>query len=234
MAIFASCRALDQVRNTICYPRLNVKIVATHGGITVGEDGATHQAIEDISIMRAIPNMTVIIPCDAVETKKAIRAVVEYIGPAYVRLGRDAVPLVTTMDTPFTIGKAVVMKEGNDLALCATGIMVGAALEAARQLEGGGISARVVNFHTVKPIDEEMIIRTAKEAKAIISLEENTIIGGLGGALAEVISREALGPLIRIGIRDTFAESGKPAELLAKYGLSVEHVIEVARKTLDQ
>jgi transketolase len=232
MAVFASCRALDQIRNSICYPKLNVKIVATHAGITVGEDGATHQSIEDISIMRALPNMTVVVPCDAIETKKAIRAVVKYAGPVYVRLGRDAVPDITTGDTPFEIGKALILREGNDIAIFATGIMVGTALEAAEELQQRQVSARVINLHTIKPIDEEMIIRTTKGFRAIISIEENTIIGGLGGALAEIVSREALCPLQRIGIRDTFAESGKPTELLNKYGLAVENIITVARKML--
>jgi transketolase len=232
MAVFASCRALDQIRNSICYPKLNVKIVATHAGITVGEDGATHQSIEDISIMRALPNMTVVVPCDAIETKKAIRAVVKYAGPVYVRLGRDAVPDITTGDTPFKIGKALILREGNDIAIFATGIMVGTALEAAEELQQRQVSARVINLHTIKPIDEEMIIRTTKGFRAIISIEENTIIGGLGGALAEIVSREALCPLQRIGIRDTFAESGKPTELLNKYGLAVENIITVARKML--
>lgn len=234
MAVFASCRALDQIRNTVCYPRLNVKIIATHGGITVGADGATHQSVEDISIMRSLPNMTVIVPSDSIETQKAIRAVADYTGPVYVRLGRDALPEVTAPESPFTIGRGLVLKEGKDIGIFACGIMVGTALEAADALAVEGISAKVIDMHTVKPLDEELILRTCKEVKAMISAEENNVLGGLGGGIAEIVSRHRGGPLAIIGIRDTFGESGTPKELLAKYGLNKESIIQTARELLSE
>ncbi len=231
-AVFATCRALDQVRNTIAYPRLNVKIVATHGGITVGADGPSHQSLEDMAIMRAIPNMIVIVPADAIETKKAVKESVKYEGPIYIRLGRAEVPIVTNKDSPFAIGEANVIQEGDDITIIACGIMVAVSLEAAQLLEKEGIKAKVVNMHTIKPIDEDLIIKVARETKAIVVAEEHNIIGGLGSAVAEILCNKIPTPFEQVGMRDTFAESGKPEELLAKHGLTANTIVDVARKVL--
>ncbi|MGV3026826.1 transketolase family protein [Clostridium thermobutyricum] len=233
-AMFAAGRAFEQIRNSICYPKLNVKICATHAGLTVGEDGASHQAIEDISLMRSIPNMTVINPSDAVETEAAIKAISEMNGPCYVRLGRAAVNVINDrQEYKFEIGKGVTLKEGNDLTIIATGIMVDAALEASEVLKEEGINARVINIHTIKPIDSELIIKAAKETGAIVTAEEHNIIGGLGSAVAEVVTENYPVPVLKVGVKDTFGESGKPNQLLEKYGLTSKDIIEISKKALN-
>lgn len=231
-AVFATGRAYDQIRNSIAYPKLNVKIVATHAGITVGEDGASHQAIEDVALMRVVPNMTVIVPADATETEKAVRAAVDYHGPVYIRLGRMALPVLFDQSYPFQIGRAVVLREGRDLTLIANGIMVAEALIAAEELEARGIQAGVFNMATVKPIDREAIIAAARASGAIVTAEEHSIIGGLGSAVAEVLAEECPVPLVRVGIQDTFGESGHPDELLPKYGLTAADLVTAAEKVL--
>ncbi|MDQ0150759.1 transketolase family protein [Eubacterium multiforme] len=233
-AMFAAGRAFEQIRNSICYPRLNVKICATHAGLTVGEDGASHQAIEDLSLMRSIPNMTVINPCDGVETDAVIKAVAEFNGPCYVRLGRAAVNIINDKDTyKFELGKGVTLKEGNDVTLVATGIMVDVALEAAEILAEEGIKARVINIHTLKPIDREILVKAAKETGAIVTAEEHSIIGGLGSAVSEVLTEEYPVPVLKVGVQDTFGESGKPNELLEAYGLTAKNVAEKAKKAMS-
>ncbi|MFD3155724.1 transketolase family protein [Haloimpatiens sp. FM7330] len=233
-AIFAAGRAFEQIRNSICYPKLNVKVCATHSGITVGEDGASHQAIEDISLMRSIPNMTVISPSDAVETEAAIRAIVEYNGPCYVRLGRSAVSVINdNPDYKFELGKAVKLREGKDATIVATGIMVEAALEAYNLLAEEGIKAEVINIHTIKPIDSESITESARKTGVVITVEEHNIIGGLGSAVCEVVSENHPVPVLRVGIKDTFGESGKPAQLLEKYGLTAKDIVKAVKKGLQ-
>lgn len=228
-AIFATGRAFEQVRNSICYPKLNVKIAATHAGLTVGEDGATHQAIEDLAIMRALPNMTVINPADGVEARKAVRAAALYKGPVYLRFGRLAVETIFDEDYEFEIGKGKVLKEGTDVAIIATGIMVGEALKAAEILEKDGKKAMVVNIHTLKPIDEEIILKAA-ECGAIVTAEEHTVMGGLGSAVAEVLAEKKPTPMRRIGIKDQFGQSGKPGELLKLYNLTAEDIVKAAKE----
>ncbi|WML36169.1 transketolase family protein [Clostridium sp. OS1-26] len=232
-AVFASGRAFEQIRNSICYPELNVKICATHAGITVGEDGASHQSIEDISLMRSLPNMTVISPSDAVETEAAIRAITEYKGPCYVRLGRSGVPVINdNSEYKFEIGKAITLREGKDAAIIATGIMVDAALEAYNTLAEEGIKVKVINIHTIKPIDKEAIIKAARETGVVITAEEHSIIGGLGSAVCEVLSENQPTPVVRVGVKDTFGESGKPAELLKAYGLTADDIVKAVKKGL--
>jgi transketolase len=233
-AVFAAGRAFEQIRNSIAYPRLNVKIGASHAGITVGEDGGSHQAVEDIAIMRAIPNMTVFVPADAVETNAAVRAAAAIDGPVYIRLGRLGVPVIHGDAFEFKPGRAVSLREGRDLTLVATGIMVAAALEAAEQLAAEGIEAAVLDVHTIKPLDEEAVIRAAKSTGAIVTAEEHSIIGGLGSAVAEVLAENCQVPLKRVGIKDSFGESGKPAELLEKYGLTAKHLIGAAKEVLKR
>lgn len=233
-AVFASGRAFEQIRNTICYPKLNVKICATHAGITVGEDGASHQSVEDISLMRSIPNMTVINPSDAVETEAAIRAIAEFNGPCYVRLGRAAVETIN--DNPeykFEIGKGITLREGKDATIIATGIMVEAALEAYNMLAEEGIKVKVVNIHTIKPIDTELIVKSAEETGVLITAEEHSVIGGLGSAVCEVVSENHPVPVMRVGVKDTFGESGKPAELLKAYGLTAEDIVKAVKKGIS-
>ena len=233
-AMFAAGRAFEQIRNSICYPKLNVKVCATHAGLTVGEDGASHQAIEDISLMRSVPNMVVINPADDIETEAAIKAVAEMEGPCYVRLGRMAVSRVNDeANYNFVIGKGITLAEGNDVAIIATGIMVEAALEAKGELAKEGINARVINIHTIKPIDEELIIKAAKETGVIVTAEEHSIIGGLGSAVAEVVSEKCPVPVLRVGVKDTFGESGKPNELLEKYGLTSNDIVNKVKKALE-
>jgi len=233
-AMFAAGRAFEQIRNSICYPKLNVKVCATHAGLTVGEDGASHQAIEDISLMRSIPNMIVINPCDAVETEAAILAVAEYNGPCYVRLGRLPVSVINdTENYKFEIGKGVTLSQGDDITIVATGMMVELALEAKEELAKEGINARVINIHTIKPIDKELLIKAAKETKTIVTVEEHSVIGGLGSAVAEVITEECPVPVLKVGIKDTFGESGKPNELLKVYGLTVEAIVEQSKKAIS-
>ena len=233
-AMFAAGRAFEQIRNSICYPKLNVKVCATHAGLTVGEDGASHQAIEDISLMRSVPNMVVINPADDIETEAAIKAVAEMEGPCYVRLGRMAVSRVNDeANYNFVIGKGITLAEGNDVAIIATGIMVEAALEAKGELAKEGINARVINIHTIKPIDEELIIKAAKETGVIVTAEEHSVIGGLGSAVAEVVSENCPVPVLRVGVKDTFGESGKPNELLEKYGLTSNDIVNKVKKALE-
>lgn len=233
-AIFATGRAFEQIRNSICYPKLNVKICATHAGITVGEDGASHQSIEDISLMRTLPNMTVINPSDAIETEAAIKAVMDYNGPCYIRLGRSGVSVINDNDDyKFEIGKGCVLREGKDATIIATGIMVEAALEAYNILAEEGIRVRVINMHTIKPIDEELIIKAARETKLIVTAEEHSVIGGLGSAVAEVVTSNSPVTVLRVGIKDVFGESGKPAELLKAYGLTAEEIVKTVKKGIN-
>jgi len=228
-AVFAAGRAFEQVRNSIAYPRLNVKIAATHAGLTVGEDGGSHQAIEDLALMRSLPNMTVINPADAKEAEEVIKAAVQYYGPVYIRLGRAAVKDIHNEHYQFNWGKGEILREGDDVGIIATGIMVEKALEAAKCLAGEGIQARVVNMHTIKPIDKNLILETAKKTGKIVTAEEHSVIGGLGSAVSEVLSQEYPVKQAMVGIQDSFGESGTPAELLEKYGLTVEHIVEAAR-----
>lgn len=233
-AMFAAGRAFEQIRNSICYPKLNVKVCATHAGLTVGEDGASHQAIEDLALMRSIPNMTVICPSDAVETEAAIKAIAKYDGPCYVRLGRAAVNVINDENTyEFKIGKGVTLEEGNDVTIIATGIMVDVALEAKEQLKNQGIIARVINIHTLKPIDKEILVKAARETGAIVTVEEHNIIGGLGSAVAEVLSEEIPVPVLRVGVNDVFGESGLPNQLLEAYGLTANNVIEKVKRAIS-
>jgi len=231
-AVFASGRAFEIIRNSICYPKLNVKIAATHAGLTVGEDGATHQSIEDLSLMRSLPNMVVLNPADGVETKKCIQKAAEYKGPVYIRLGRSKVPVIFEEDYDFQIGKGAMLKDGKDVTIIATGIMVAKALEAREFLEKEGISARVINISTIKPIDKDIIIKAAKETKGIVTAEEHSIIGGLGSAVAEVVVENCPVKVERIGVNDTFGESGTGEALLEKYGLTAENICEKAKKII--
>ena len=231
-AMFAVGRAYEIIRNTVAYPKLNVKIAATHAGLTVGEDGASHQAIEDISLMRGIPNMTAINPADSIEAEQAVLKAAEIKGPVYIRLGRMAVEDVYDTDYKFQLGKGVELKKGNDLTIIATGIMVQEALKAAKKLSEEGIDARVINIHTIKPIDKEIIITAAKETGAIVTAEEHSIIGGLGSAVLEVLSDVYPVPVKRIGVLDTFGESGKPSDLLKKYHLTEEDIQGACREAI--
>lgn len=224
-AMFAAGRAYEQVRNSIGYPHLNVKIGATHAGITVGEDGASHQCLEDIALMRVIPGMVVINPSDAVEARAAVQAAIEYVGPVYLRFGRAAVPVINDReDYKFEIGKGVLFREGTDVTIVATGICVSAALEAAEKLAEDGINAEVINIHTIKPLDEELIIKSAKKTGKVVTAEEHSIIGGLGGAVSEALSEKAPTPVCRIGMNDIFGESGSAGALVAKYGLDADGI----------
>ncbi len=225
-AMFAAGRAFEQVRNSIAYPKLNVKIAATHAGVTVGEDGGSHQAIEDISLMRSIPNMVVINPADAKEAEEAIKAAVQYYGPVYLRLGRAAVPDLHKSSYQFNWGKGEILQEGSDIGIIATGIMVGKALEAAEKLAEKGIHARVINMHTIKPIDEALIIETAKLTGALVTAEEHSVIGGLGSAVAEVAAKHCPVPIGMVGVQDAFGCSGTPEELLTLYHLQSEDIVE--------
>ena len=228
-AIFAAGRAFEQVRNSIAYPKLNVKIAATHAGLTVGEDGGSHQAIEDLSLMRSLPNMTVICPADGKEAEEAIKAAAEYVGPVYLRLGRAAVEDIHDDSYQFQWGKGEDLREGTDVGIIATGIMVAKALEAAKILQQEGISARVLNIHTLKPLDRELIVETARKTGKIVTAEEHSVIGGLGSAVSEVLVQECPVKQAMIGVKDSFGESGKPAELLAKYGLTAEDIVRAAK-----
>lgn len=223
-AIFATGRAFEIVRNSIAYPKLNVKIVATHSGITVGEDGGSHAAIEDISLMRSIPNMTVIVPADGVETEKVIQAIVAYDGPVYVRLGRSKVPVIYGEDYHFEIGKASVLAEGRDVTIAACGIMVAKALEARAILAGKGISAEVLNCSSIKPFDGKTLLASVGKTGCVVSVEEHNIYGGLGSAVAEVLGKALPAPLEMVGVEDVFGESGNPEELLVKFGLTPDAI----------
>ncbi|ACX52943.1 Transketolase central region [Ammonifex degensii KC4] len=233
-AIFATQRAYNQIFQSVAYPGLNVKIAASHGGITVGEDGASHQAIDDLALMRALPGMTVLVPADAHEAYQATLAAAEWEGPVYIRLGRPTVPLITSPDKPFTIGRIQVLREGEDVTLAACGHMVKVALEAAEELKRKGYGAAVLNVSTLKPLDRETLLHWASRTGAVVTVEEHSIIGGLGSAVAEVLSEECPVPLIRLGVRDTFGQSGKPHELLHHYGLTAGNVVEAAEKIIKR
>lgn len=232
-AMFAAGRAYEQVRNSIAYPHLNVKIGATHAGISVGEDGATHQCLEDLSLMRTLPGMVVINPADDVEARAAVRAAYEYEGPVYLRFGRLAVPVINDRpDYKFEIGKGYVVKEGSDVTLIATGLEVSETIGAAELLAKDGISAEVVNIHTIKPIDKDLVISTAAKTGKVVTIEEHSIYGGLGSAVAEVLSENAPTPMKRIGVYDVFGESGPAVELLHKYKLDAEGIAEQVKAYL--
>lgn len=232
-AMFAAGRAYEIIRNTVAYPKLNVKIAATHAGLTVGEDGASHQAIEDLSLMRGIPNMTVINPADCIEAEQAVIKAAEYEGPVYIRLGRMAVEDIYDADYKFEIGKGVELKAGNDAAVIATGLMVQESLKAAKMLADEGIDVRVINIHTIKPVDADIIIKAAKETGAVVTAEEHSIIGGLGSTVLEVLSDTCMVPVKRVGVKDTFGESGKPADLLKKYNLTADDVVKACREAVE-
>jgi len=235
-AIFAAGRVYDQVRNNVAYPRLNVKVIGSHAGLTVGEDGATHQCIEDISLMRTIPGMTVIVPCDAYETRLATKAILEYNGPCYFRTGRPAVECVTDTyeDYKFEIGKGIQLKDGKDVTIIACGLMVQEALRAQKILAQDGIQARVIDMHTIKPIDKDIIIKAAEETGAIVTAEEHNVIGGLGSAVAEVIVRTKNVPIEFVGVKDVFGHSAAPKLLLEKYGLTAENIVENAKTAISR
>ena len=233
-AMFAAGRAFEQIRNGIAYPKLNVKIGATHGGISVGEDGATHQCLEDIGIMRTVPNMTVMNPADAVEARAAVEAAILHDGPVYIRFGRLAVPVIFDEATyRFAWGKGVLLQDGKDVTIIASGLMVHEALRAVELLKAEGISARLIDMHTIKPIDQEIIIKAAKETGAIVTAEEHNIIGGLGSAVAEVVCENCPVPVLRIGTRDCFGKSGTPAALLKEYGLTAEDIVNQAKLAIQ-
>lgn len=232
-AMFAAGRNFEQVRNSIGYPHLNVKIGATHAGITVGEDGASHQCNEDIALMRTIPGMVVINPADDVEARAAVRAAIEYDGPCYLRFGRSAVPVINDKeDYKFEIGKGVTLREGKDLTIVATGICVCEALDAAQKLAADGIDARVINIHTIKPLDEELILKAAKETGKIISVEEHSVIGGLGSAICDAVCKSYPVPVYKIGMQDVFGESGPASALLKKYELDAEGIYKQIKALL--
>jgi len=231
-AIFATGRAFEQVRNTICYPGLNVKICATHSGLTVGEDGASHQALEDIALMRVIPNLRVAVPADANEAKAIIRAAVEVDGPVYVRLGRPKVPVIFEEGREFTFGKAHIVKQGTDVTIVACGIMLSKALEAAVVLAGEGIMAEVINASSIKPFDADTVIESARKTGAVVTAEEHSIIGGLGSLVAESLVEQHPVPLRRVGVRDCFGASGSPQRLLAEYGLEADDIVAAAKEVV--
>ncbi len=233
-AMFAAGRAFEQVRNSIAYPNLNVKIGATHAGISVGEDGASHQCCEDIALMRSIPNMVIINPADDVEARQAVLAAAEHEGPVYMRFGRLAVPRVNAEDYKFEIGKGVTLKDGKDVTIVASGLMVAEALAAADKLAEEGIDARVINIHTIKPIDKDILVKAAKETGAIVTAEEHSIIGGLGGAVCEALAEEYPVPVVRLGVNDTFGKSGPALELLKIYGLDAENIVKKAKIAISK
>jgi transketolase len=233
-AVFETGRAWDQIRLVVCYSNTNVKLVATHGGITVGEDGASHQALEDIALMRALPNMTVIVPADAAETASVIHTIVDYKGPVYVRLGRAKVPYVMPDDYKFSLGKAFVFHIGKDANIVAAGIMVDMAKKAAEILSQEGIDTGVINMSTIKPLDEETLLRVAESSKIIVTAEEHSIIGGLGGAVCEFVSENCPVTVKRIGTRDTFGCSGNPADLLKLHGITVGNIVETIKAFLKK
>ena len=233
-AMFAAGRAFEQIRNSIAYPALNVKICATHAGISVGEDGATHQCLEDIALMRAIPNMVIINPADAVEARAAVKAALEYNGPMYIRLGRLAVPVYNDPTTyEFKLGKGICLKDGSDVTIVATGLMVDMANSAAKMLSDEGISARVINIHTIKPLDKDIILKAASETGALVVAEEHNVIGGLGSAVAEAVCESCPVPVLRVGTNDVFGRSGKVPPLLELYGLTAENIAEKAKLAIS-
>jgi len=231
-AVFATGRGWEQIRQSICYSKLNVKIVASHAGITVGEDGGSHQSVEDIAVMRVIPNMTVIVPADGVEARKAIETVAEHKGPCYVRAGRSKVPTLFGDDYPFAIGKAHVFSKGKDAAIIATGILVAEALKARDLLKADGIDAGVINMSTIKPLDAAAVAEAARYSGAIVTAEEHSIIGGLGGAVAEALAEAAPVPMVRVGVQDVFGTSGDHAGLLKHYGLSAADIAAAVKKAV--
>ncbi len=233
-AMFAAGRAYEQIRNSIAYPHLNVKIAATHAGLSVGEDGATHQCLEDLTLMRVLPGMTVFSPCDGPETRKAVEAALNINGPVYIRMGRSAVDVISDPDAPFVPGRGVVLADGTDAVVFATGVMVTEALHARELLAENGIDLAVVNIHTIKPIDEELIVRYAKKTGNVFTAEEHSIIGGLGSAVAEVLSEQCPTRLTRIGVKDTFGRSGTFEALMTAYGLDAANVAETIRKNLKK
>lgn len=233
-AMFATGRAFEQVRNSICYPELNVKIAATHAGLTVGEDGASHQSIEDIAVMRALPNMTVLVPADAAETRQIINFAAAHKGPVYIRLGRASVPDMFDETYQFQLGKAALLADGTDVTLIACGVMVAPARQAAEQLISRGISARVLDMASIKPLDKAAVIAAATDTGAIVTCEEHSIIGGLGSAVAEVVVENVPVPMERVGVMDVFGESGTPGDLLKKYNLTAEAIVAAAQKAVSR
>lgn len=230
--VFASGRAWDQVRVSVAYMDLDVKIAGTHGGISVGPDGATHQALEEIALMRILPNMSIVVPADAVEAKKATIAAAKHKGPVYLRLGRAGVPVVTKETDEFSLGRADVLRDGRDVAIMACGQMVSEALAACDELAASGVKAKVINVHTPKPLDMETIVRAARQTGAVVTAEEHTILGGLGSAIAEVLSQEAPVPIKMVGVRDRFGVSGEPDELFEYFGLSAKYIVKAVREVL--
>ncbi len=232
-AMFAAGRAFEQIRNSVGYPKLNVKIGATHAGISVGEDGATHQCNEDIALMRTIPGMVVLNPADDVEAKAAVKAAIEHVGPVYIRFGRLAVPVINdTPDYKFEIGKGVVLREGKDITIIATGLCVSESLAAAELLSKDGIDAKVINIHTIKPLDEDLIVKAAKETGKVFTVEEHSVIGGLGSAVCDCLSEKAPTKVVKIGINDVYGESGPAVELVKKYGLDSEGIYKKIKENL--
>lgn len=231
-AMFVAGRAFDQVRNTVGYPHLNVKIGATHAGISVGEDGATHQCNEDIALMRTIPGMTIINPCDDIEAKAAVKAAYEMEGPVYLRFGRLATPIINNEDYKFEIGKGVKMKEGSDVTIVATGLMVAASLEAAKMLEADGINAEVINIHTIKPLDEDIIVESAKKTGKVVTVEEHSVIGGLGSAVCDCLCEKYPVNVTKIGVNDVYGHSGPAVELLKEFGLDAEGIYNKVKKIM--
>ncbi len=232
-AMFAAGRAFEQVRNSIGYPHLNVIIGATHAGISVGEDGATHQCCEDIALMRSIPGMTIINPADDVEARAAVRAAIDHDGPVYMRFGRLALPIVSADDYKFEIGKGVELREGTDVTIIATGLMVAEALEASETLKEEGINARVINMATIKPIDEEIVLKAACETGAIVTAEEHSVVGGLGSAVCDVVCEKCPVPVLKVGVQDTFGSSGPAVEVLEKYGLRAKDIVAKVKAVLE-
>ena len=228
-AIFAAGRGFEQIRNSICYPNINVKIAATHAGVTVGEDGGSHQAIEDISLMRSLPNMVVLNPADAVEARQMVLAAAEYVGPMYLRFGRAATPVIHDESYKFELGKGELVKEGKDVSIIATGIMVAKALEAAETLKAEGIDAEVINISTIKPLDNELVLASAKKTGKVVTAEEHSIIGGLGSAVCELLAEEHPVKVTRIGVKDCFGQSGSPAALLEHYGLTAADIVKACK-----
>lgn len=231
-AMFAAGRAFEQVRNSVGYPHLNVIIGATHAGISVGEDGATHQCCEDIALMRTIPGMTIINPADETEAKKAVKAALELDGPVYMRFGRLAVPVIFGDDYNFEVGKGVELKDGTDVTVIATGLMVNEALEAYEILKSEGISARIINMHTIKPLDKEIVLKAAREAGAIVTAEEHSVIGGLGAAVSETVCEECPVPVVKLGVNDTFGHSGPAVKLLDEFGLRAANIAQKAKRAI--
>ncbi len=232
--VFLAGRAWDQIRTTVCYNKLNVKLAGAHAGISVGPDGATHQSLEDVALMRVLPNMRVVVPCDALETEKATLAVAAVEGPCFIRFGREAVPTITDENTPFTLGVANVLREGDDAVVFANGAMVYEALEAAKTLSAEGVEISVVNMHTVKPLDGDCVSKMVAKTGAVVTAEEHQVTGGLGGAVAEYMALHCPAPLEMVAVQDSFGESGKPAELMEKYGLTAGHIVAAVRKAISR